>query len=38
MTPQGPYLDAGAPTDAEPWPDEIPAHVVDRIRAALAST
>ena len=26
-----------APTDAEPWPDEIPAHIVDRIRAALAA-
>ena len=29
--------DARMPTDAEPWPDEIPAHVVDRIRAALAA-
>ena len=29
--------DASMPTDAEPWPDEIPRHVVDRIRAALAS-
>ena len=29
--------DARMPTDAEPWPEEIPAHVVDRIRAALAA-
>lgn len=28
-------LDAKVPTQAERWQDEIPAHIVDRIRAAL---
>lgn len=30
--------DAGAPDKAERWQDEVPAHIVDRIRAALAAS
>jgi hypothetical protein len=30
-------LDASMPTQAERWEDEIPRHIVDRIRAALAT-
>jgi hypothetical protein len=29
--------DTSVPERAEPWQDDIPAHIVDRIRAALAT-